>query len=146
MPLVYEPWRVVLADLNHDNKLDAVVHSLDVMGFFVLPGNGAGGFGHLQKINFVWYAFAVTVGDVDGDGNLDALTPNNSNASFSVFLGNGTGLFASPVTFTTGGQPNCVALGDVNLERQARRDHRQQTIEHDIGALRRWDRWVFGGE
>src|SRR5205085_1616959 len=54
----------------------------------------------------------VVVADVDGKGGLDLVTIIRNGVS--VLLGNGNGSFQAEQRFTTGDQPENVAVADVN--------------------------------
>jgi len=85
----------VLADVNHDGKLDLI-------GGFIQLGNGDGTFQEAQPISDPGNCPAVA--DFNGDGNLDVAVPSRNGESSSypqngvnVYLGNGDGTFQPPV-------------------------------------------------
>ena len=63
---------------------------------------------------------AIAVGDLDGDGRIDLAVSNLGGAtgmfdgSVSLLLANGAGTFAPQLTFKTGTQPGCVAIGNLD--------------------------------
>jgi uncharacterized repeat protein (TIGR01451 family) len=63
---------------------------------------------------------AIASGDFNRDGRLDlAVTNNNVEAepsSVSIFLNSGGGAFAAAVNYTTGKNPNGIAVGDFNRD------------------------------
>jgi hypothetical protein len=113
--------KVVLADLNNDGKLDAVVSNYDSGDVSVLLGRGDGTFEPQRRFNATDAPFDVAVGDIDGDGTPD-LVAVNANASgkstVAVLLGRGDGTFQPQRTFTVptpGDLPfTTVRLADLN--------------------------------
>src|SRR6516162_6029765 len=115
---------VAIGDLNGDGRLDlAVVNGSNSIS--VLLGQAGGGFLTLtpRALSGLNNPSSVALGDLNGDGRLDlAVTPYSidpSNPSFDthavlVFLGNGDGSFGSQSTYTTGTNPDAVAMGDLN--------------------------------
>jgi len=60
---------------------------------------------------------AVAIGDLDGDGLPDLATATNGNNAVTVFRNTGTAgapAFAAGVSFTVGGNPWAVAIGDLD--------------------------------
>ena len=74
------------------------------------------------KVDFATGTFPsfVAIGDLDGDGKPDLAVANYSSATVSVLLNTSTagtidaGSFAAKVDFTTGTNPYCVAIGDLD--------------------------------
>ena len=106
----------VLADVNHDGKLDLVGDSLQL-------GNGDGTFQQPQPISGI--SGNVVVADFNGDGNLDVAEPsqNGESPSFSsqngvnLYFGNGDGTFRAPVFHWIGGSGQsglAISVGDFN--------------------------------
>jgi hypothetical protein len=64
--------------------------------------------------------YSVAIGDLDGDGKPDLAVANSGSNTVSVFRNTSTsgsivaGSFAAKVDFTTGTQPNSVAIGDLD--------------------------------
>jgi hypothetical protein len=92
----------VLADVNHDGKLDLIGDSLQL-------GNGDGTFQIPQPISGI--SGNVVVADFDADGNLDVAEQsyNGESPSYSsqngvnLYFGNGDGTFKPPVFHWIGG-------------------------------------------
>src|SRR5215831_7355392 len=115
---------VAIGDLNGDGRLDLVVADVS-HSIAVLLGQAGGGFLTLtpRVLSALNNPSSVALGDLNGDGRLDlAIAPYSvdpSNPSFDthgvlVFLGNGDGSFGSQSTYTTGTNPDAVAMGDLN--------------------------------
>jgi hypothetical protein len=90
------PTSVVLADLNADGNLDAVVVNAGVTANIYL-GNGEGAFTTGQvNIAFPYgYEAQPQIGDVNGDGIPDLLLP--VAGSIGIALGTGKGTFYPPI-------------------------------------------------
>jgi len=112
------PYHVVVADLNHDGKLDVVTANSGLNSVGVLIGNGNGTFKTVTNFPAGSSPFGVAIGDFNADGKLDAATANRSGKNVSVLLGSGNGAFGSPVQYPVGSLPRSVATGDFNLDGQ----------------------------
>lgn len=104
-------FRLVLADLNHDERADIVAYSTlgGSPGLFVAINDGSGGFGGATPVALTHGRglSAIAAGDVDGDGHLDVaalLTTSSHDPSASGFteidvaLGDGAGAFTAAAT------------------------------------------------
>ncbi|HJZ58499.1 MAG TPA: FG-GAP-like repeat-containing protein, partial [Gemmataceae bacterium] len=64
------------------------------------------------------YPIFVGYRDLNGDGKQDMVAainpPSNIGGSIGVRLGNGNGTFGTPLTFSTGTNPNAATVADVN--------------------------------
>ena len=107
----------VTGDFNNDGKLDIALSDLGA-GFYVLLGDGAGGFtvvDHSDQTSI--NGNYIATGDLDGDGNLDLVitTPGTGN-NITVLMGDGTGNFAPAAgsPFAAGNSPYWIGLGDFN--------------------------------
>ena len=107
------PFGVMAADFNHDNKIDlAVVCNNGYYGVWVLLGNGDGTF---QTATYYGTGYNPRVGlatDLNGDGNLDLAIANCISNNVSVLMGDGAGHFASAMNYATGSCPQLLAGGD----------------------------------
>ena len=95
--------KVVLADLRHDGKLDAIVTNYDSGDVSVLLGRGDGTFDPQRRFDATIHPFDVTVGDLTGNGIPDLVVCSSDasgKSTIAVLLGRGDGTFQPPRTFT----------------------------------------------
>jgi hypothetical protein len=119
----YDPYYVVIADINEDGKPDLIVGNwcisddgCNVSGnIAVLLGNGDGTFqAPLTFLSGGEYVSWIAVADLNGDGHLDVVMANYPG-SVGVLLGNGDGTFGTVKAYGAGvGGASSVAIGDVN--------------------------------
>ncbi len=124
---VSNPEDVVVADLNGDGKLDAVVGDYDnTLNVFL--GNGDGTFQPAKSYNPGHYPRDITPVDINHDGKIDLVVNNvginQGGALFStegaepgsvaILLGNGNGTFQAPITYSPSAYPGWTAVGDFN--------------------------------
>ena len=88
---------LAVADFNTDAKSDLVVGTFSGDGYFLLFGNGAGGFSTPSRI-FDTGGFGVSGADVCGDGKADLVL--GTFTGIEVFIGDGTGAFSGPTHLT----------------------------------------------
>lgn len=91
------PLTPVLADVNHDGKLDIVVGNNCGNGIQVYFGNGDGTFQAATGISGSSQVSNLVVADLNGDGNLDVAAANFNLGTIDVYSGTGSGTF-SPVS------------------------------------------------
>jgi hypothetical protein len=103
---------IVVADFNHDGKLDVAGTSALVLG------NGDGTFGSPIDYPSGGGGAYIAIGDFNNDGNLDLVGSISSN-QVDVMLGNGDGTFGTPSDFTVGNTPTSVAVSDFNGDGKA---------------------------
>lgn len=105
---------VVVADFNHDGKLDlAVAEQAGTNSLGILLGDGHGGF--TTKTNYALGAGATTLaaGDLNHDGIPD-LVVGTGTKNVMVLLGNGDGTFGPPASFAAATNIEAVAIADFN--------------------------------
>jgi hypothetical protein len=120
----YNPSSLVLADVNLDGTLDAVVANSSSATVSVLLGQGNGTFAAATDYH-TGSPFSddgkpeagpsyATLGDLNADGAPDIVAVNDYAGTVSVLLGNGDGTFGKATDFPTGKSPSPVSLGDLN--------------------------------
>lgn len=114
------PFGVVVADVNGDGKLDALIANKSTSTLGVLLGAGNGSFAlqpNSPSVGSGTNPYGLAVADVNGDGKTDVLLANETTNTLGVLLGDGRGGFApqanSPST-GAGSRPRSVAVADVN--------------------------------
>ncbi|HTQ57513.1 MAG TPA: VCBS repeat-containing protein [Bryobacteraceae bacterium] len=110
------PISIAAVDLNRNGKLDVIVGCLpDVYSkrsyVSVVAGRGTGSLAEAPELTAGSYPL-VDVADVNGDGHLDLVVADES--SIWVALGNGRGGFARQPGVASNGQPENIAVRDVN--------------------------------
>jgi hypothetical protein len=101
----------VLADLDHDGKLDLIGITGDVT---VRLGNGDGTFQDAVGHPIGALLSRVTAGDVDGDGALDLVVSTLGDGSVNVLFGRGDGTFGAVVRVASVAQHGAVTVADIN--------------------------------
>mgnify|MGYP003286507425 CR=1 FL=1 len=80
-------WRIELADLNRDRRLDVIAAAGG--GIRVMLGNGAGNFSPAPHSPFQTTAgtWRLAVGDINQDGKTDVVTSNTESGSITILFG-----------------------------------------------------------
>lgn len=106
-----DPSSIVLADLNEDNRLDAIVPSRlsDQLG--VMLGNGDGTFQGRVTYEPGNNPRYVAVGKLNADQHLDVVV---ISSGVNVLLGNGDGTLQAAIEYSTSAGLTGVALADMN--------------------------------
>jgi Bacterial Ig-like domain (group 3)/FG-GAP-like repeat len=121
---------IAIADLNGDGKFDVIVTNTCTAGTFcdvnsntgsvaVLLGNGDGTFqpAHAYSAG-IQLSSGLALGDFNRDGKLDVVVADGCGRcglhNIAVLLGNGDGTFGSPRTYDLGGEPQGIAVGDID--------------------------------
>jgi FG-GAP-like repeat len=104
----------MLADLNGDGNLDAVVTEDGNSTAHVYLGDGKGGFTSGQQN--IPYPFVdelpAQIGDANGDGIPDLLLP--ADGSIGIALGTGKGTFLTPIVVGGGPQEGQILLENLH--------------------------------
>ena len=119
MPVQYSipggPSNLILADFNHDGKLDLITLTYDANNYgqvSVFPGNGDGTFGAEQDFpGGGLYSDNIAVADLNNDGMLDFAIANYANGndgSVSILLGQQTVTATATGAYVTGTGPQNV--------------------------------------
>lgn len=109
------PHSVVVADFNHDGKLDLAVASRGSQfpEVQIFLGKGDGTFAPPTAYDIGIGEGPLAIADLNHDGNSDLVVVDVDN-SVSVLLGNGDGTFQNPVGYAIGGTGSGIAVGDFN--------------------------------
>lgn len=108
------PYRLVVADLNGDGKLDVAFSNFYEPYVTVVLGNGDGSFQPPVDYPAGNFPSGLSVGDLNGDGKKDLVVANESESgTVSVLLGNGNGTFQAPQVLSVGTMPGVVAAIDL---------------------------------
>ncbi len=112
------PYSLVVADFNHDGKLDVAAANYmgDTVSLFL--GNGNGTFHAPVSYGVGSKPYSVAVGDLNLDGKRDLVTANYGGAfgggGISVLLGNGDGTFQQAANYGVGYLNESVVIADFN--------------------------------
>ncbi|HEX2834891.1 MAG TPA: VCBS repeat-containing protein [Thermoanaerobaculia bacterium] len=98
---------LLLADLDHDGRLDAVHGTASNFGVEVFHGNGDGSFRRGGSFGAGDVSWALIASDLTNDGNLDLLVTTRYQTGVRMLIGTGGGQFA-PLRFL---QPSLFAYG-----------------------------------
>jgi len=102
-PAVAGPWGALVADFNHDGKLDLVVTTCIVADqVSIMLGNGDGTFRPPVNYSVEGCPGTPVTGDFNHDGNLDVVVPVYKYGKVSgvdVLLGRGDGTFQPPAYY-----------------------------------------------
>jgi hypothetical protein len=112
------PYRIRLADVNHDGRLDIITANLGGATLSILLGRGDGTFTN----GFVFPTGGggpvdLALGDFNGDGILDVALALAKCESLTILFGDGRGSFVRPLKIALGsGFPLSILAVDLNLD------------------------------
>jgi hypothetical protein len=114
-----DPAGVVVADFNHDRRLDLAVTNFVDNTVAVLLGTLGGGFA--AKVDYATglSPAALVAADFRGDGKVDLAVVNENDGTgdpgtVSILLGNGDGTFQTHVDYPVGNYPVGIVAADFN--------------------------------
>ncbi|MFH1809442.1 MAG: VCBS repeat-containing protein, partial [Pseudomonadota bacterium] len=114
---IASPRGMVLADVNEDGALDALVTGYNADLVAVFRGDGRGGFTYSTAYAAGNGPFDIYANDFNGDGRVDMAVAVFSDDTLRVRLGTGSGTFGAETVYTGGGDtPRCVAGGDIDAD------------------------------
>ncbi|MBI2968110.1 MAG: VCBS repeat-containing protein [Bacteroidetes bacterium] len=114
------PQSVTIGDLDEDGKPDLAIANFYGNTVSVLKNTGSSGtISFSGKVDFITGTnpYNLAMGDLDGDSKPDLTTANTGDSKVSVLRNTsatGTISFTAKVDFTTGQNPLCVSLGDLD--------------------------------
>jgi FG-GAP-like repeat len=116
-----DPDHIVMADLNHDGRSDAIVVSKRSHTLSVLLGdsNSSSRFNPATVVNFGDDLRRPAAGDLNGDGNVDVAVPDDGAKGVWILLGMGNGTFLQPYLVQVGRSPFAVAIANFDGVRNA---------------------------
>jgi hypothetical protein len=115
-----DPLSAVLADFNHDGRIDIATVNYDST-VSVMLGMAKGRFASPVTYSTGSTPFTLIAGDLRGIGKVDVVTVNMPNGidqpgTVSVLLGNGDGTFQPHVDYSVGDFPTGIVAGDFNAD------------------------------
>ncbi|MGD0037788.1 MAG: FG-GAP-like repeat-containing protein, partial [Bacteroidota bacterium] len=119
-PTMLYPYNVAIGDVDGDGKPDLVVANSGSSTVSVLRNTGTiGSVSFADRMDFTTGStpYSVAIGDVDGDGRPDLTVANYYSNTVSILRNTstiGSVSFATKVDFTTGTNPQSIAIGDVD--------------------------------
>jgi FG-GAP-like repeat len=118
-PAGNHPYRILVADFDHDDKPDFAAPNARGGDLTVGLGDGRGGFRSPSGSRLPLGAFGLglAAGDVNGDGHLDLVANFNDRNSLVQFMGDGKGSFrASSRELVARGRAYGQVIADLDLD------------------------------
>jgi len=105
-----------LADINHDGRIDVVVHSVSYQELQIFLGNGDGTLTAGNRLSFAPYVdfYEFDVGDITNDGHPDLIIPSLQGPGIFVCPGRGDGTFEDFGGYSLSSDPTSSVLADVD--------------------------------
>ncbi len=103
---------VLLADVDGDGDLDAVIADVGTNEILVSHNDGLGSFAAPASVAVGSVPTALTTIDADSDGDLDLAVTTNGSNGLSLLVNDGTGSFSLAGTFATGISPVSIVAAD----------------------------------
>lgn len=100
-------------DFNNDGNQDIIAVCDNDSAFFLLKGNGAGGFVSKTTFTTPTVPNSLVAADFNNDGKLDIAYSCTGSHSVSIMFANSTG-FSNPVNYSLGYVPTLLVPGDFN--------------------------------
>ncbi len=95
LPVGRVPYGLTSVDANKDGRVDLIVPLVGDKSVGVLPGDGRGGFGAVQKSDLGRSFAVIGVFDLNGDAVPDVVVPDETLPGVRWRFGDGTGKFAA---------------------------------------------------
>ncbi|GJM23001.1 MAG: hypothetical protein DHS20C15_29160 [Planctomycetota bacterium] len=114
--LTDDPYRVRVADVNHDGVVDVITQSLATDELLVLPGTGDGRLESPIATALQGAVGEFELGDLNGDGVLDAAVLDPGADSLRILFGDGSGTFTPAPSLALASLPLEFELGDLDRD------------------------------
>ncbi len=109
------PYRLTLADLNADGRLDLISGTAGTGNFSVCLSTGAATFGTPNVLSTNDSSpYRPAAADVDADGDLDLVVVGFGSSFLRLFLNDGTASFGTPTAYQVEGNSNDNLVGDLD--------------------------------